>query len=181
MLANMRTVAQVTRALRNANNWEVEALGMGNSRYAPPTRAEWASHRRWVEKLQRRRWALQAAQRNAPRRPARAARVIQKKFKQSFYSPHNTGLGIRGRGYRMAMVRARGGKASEVGPREHITRKLRAKLANLRHARATGNRGNMVNIYNSMTNAWERAGGIHGANVMNNAQKIMWRSHLILH
>ena len=56
---------------------------------------------------------------------------------------------------------------------------LRAKLEKLRHARNTGNRGNMVNIYNSMGNAWARGGGMNGANVMNNAQKIMFRAGLI--
>jgi hypothetical protein len=56
---------------------------------------------------------------------------------------------------------------------------LRKKLDNLRHARDTGNRGNMVNIYNSMGNVWTRGGGMNGANVMNNAQKIMFRARLI--
>jgi len=129
--------------------------------------------------LERRLAALRAAQRNQPRRPARAARLIQKKFKSIFYMPNNTGVGIRGRGYRMAMVRARGGNASKVGPREHTIGVLRKKLDNLRHARDTGNRGNMVNIYNSMGNVWTRGGGMNGANVMNNAQKIMFRARLI--
>lgn len=56
---------------------------------------------------------------------------------------------------------------------------LRAKLANLRHARDTGNRGNMANIYRSMNNVWSRGGGMNGANLMNNAQNIMFRAGLI--
>ena len=61
-----------------------------------------------------------------------------------------------------------------------ISNRLRQQLARLRTARDSGNRGNMVNIYNSMGNNWMNAGGIHGANVMNNAQKIMFRAGLIM-
>ena len=178
-IANMRTVNQVQRALEFAYNWENNALGFGNSRAAPPSRQQWANHKRYKNMLMRRLLALQAVQRNRPRRPARAARVIQKAFKNMYYSPNNNGSGLRGRGYRTAMARVRGNNASQVGPRERITGMLRAKLNNLRHARNTGNRGNMVNIYNSMGRNWEGAGGIHGANVMNNAQKIMFRAGLI--
>lgn len=175
----MRTSNQVLNALRNAYDWEFEARGLGNSRYAGPSRAEWAQHRKEVAMLERRLAALRAAQRNQARRPERAARVIQKKFKSVFYTPNNTGAGIRGRGHRMAMARQRGNNASQVGAREHTVSVLRSKLEKLRHARNTGNRGNMVNIYNSMLNARARGGGRHGANVMNNAQLIMWRAHLI--
>lgn len=73
-VARMTTVNQVTRALRNAHNWEWEATGGGNSRYAPPTRNQWAEHRRWVAMLERRLRALQA-------RPARAARTIQTAYR----------------------------------------------------------------------------------------------------
>lgn len=127
-----------------------------------------------------RRWRTAAVARNEPRRQARAAKVIQKKFKNVFYTPNNNGMGLRGRGYRMAMARVRGNNSARVGPRERITGMLRTKLENLRHARNTGNRGNMVNIYNSMSRKWEGSGGIHGANVMNNAQKIMFRAGLIM-
>lgn len=112
----------------------------------------------------------------ANRRQARAAKVIQKAFKNVYYTPNNTGTGLRGRGYRVAIARMRGNNASQIGPREHITRVLKSKLNNLR--RQT-NRGAMVNIYNSMERKWKKAGGVHGANVMNNAQKIMLRAGLI--
>jgi hypothetical protein len=176
-IANMRTVNQVQRALEFAYNWENNALGFGNSRAAPPSRQQWADHTRYKNMLTRRLWALQAAQRNRPRRPARAARVIQKKFKQVFYTPNNNGNGLRGRGYRMAMARRRGTNPANVGPRERLTRTLKAKLANLR--RQT-NRGAMVNIYNGMYNKWMNGGGVHGANIMNNAQRIMSRARLIM-
>jgi hypothetical protein len=176
-IANMRTVNQVQRALGYAYNWENNALGFGNSRAAAPSRQQWADHKRYKNMLTRRLWALQAAQRNRPRRPARAARTIQKKFKNIFYTPNNNGTGLRGRGYRMTMARVRGNNASQVGPRERITGVLRAKLNNLR--RQT-NRGAMVNIYNSMYNKWAEAGGVTGANVLNNAQKIMHRRRLIM-
>lgn len=178
-VSRLQTVNNVNKALGFAYNWENNALGFGNSRAAPPSRQQWANHKRYKNMLVRRLLALQGAQRNRPRRPERAARVIQRKFKKEFYTPNNNGTGLRGRGYRMAMTRRRGGNASQVGPRERITGVLRAKLNNLRHAHNTGNRGNMVNIYKSMGRNWEGAGGIHGANVMNNAQKIMFRAGLI--
>ncbi len=178
-VAGLRTVNNVREALRWANNWEVEALGLGNSRYAPTTRNEWAAHERYKAMLGRRLLALQAAQRNRPRRRVRAAKVIQRKFRQAYYAP-NAGHGLRGRGYRKTMARLRGRQASPpASPRSRITATLRAKLANLRAAQNSGNRGNMVNIYNSMGRAWEAAGGIHGANVMNNAQRVMFRAGLI--
>jgi hypothetical protein len=155
----IRSVADARRVLRNLADWENEALGMGNSRVAPPTRAQWNNFERQRAMVVRRMWALQAKQRNEPRRPARAARLIQQKFRQA---------------------RLRGRQASPPrSPRSRITATLRAKLNNLRAARNSGNRGNMVNIYNGMGRAWERAGGIHGANVMNNAQMIMHRARLI--
>lgn len=176
-VSGLRTVNNVRQALGFAHNWENNAYGLGNSRVAAPTRQQWANHERYKAMLMRRLWALQAAQRNRPRRPARAARTIQKKFKHEFYAPNNNGTGLRGRGYRMAMTRRRGGNAAQVGPREHITGLLRAKLNNLR--RQT-NRGAMVNIYNGMYNKWMNAGGIHGANILNNAQLLMHRRGLIM-
>ena len=175
--AHLKTAADVNRELRMLDNWEDEALGFGNSRYAPPTRKQLENVRRRRVRLMHRLLAIQAAQRNRPRRPARAARVIQKKFKQVLYTPNNNGNGLRGRGYRMAMARRRGTNPANVGPRERLTRTLKAKLANLR--RQT-NRGAMVNIYNGMYNKWMNGGGVHGANIMNNAQRIMSRARLIM-
>ena len=175
-VAHLKTVNDVHRELRRLANWEDEALGMGNRYYAPPTRNQWARLDRQRERLMRRLWAIQASQRNRPRRPVRAARVIQKVFKNMYYAPNNNGSGLRGRGYRTAMARVRGNNASQVGPREHITHILKTKLNNLRHQK---NRGAMVNIYNGMYKKWTAAGGIYGANVMNNAQKIMFRAGLI--
>jgi hypothetical protein len=70
--------------------------------------------------------------------------------------------------------------AAQTNVGNGISNRLRQQLARLRNARDSGNRGNMVNIYNSMGRNWEEAGGIHGANVMNNAQKIMFRARLIM-
>jgi hypothetical protein len=178
-VSRLQTVNNVNRALGFAYNWENNVLGFGNSRAKAITRQQWNNHKRYKNMLARRLWALQAAQRNRPRRPERAARVIQRKFKKVFYAPNNNGTGLHGRGYRMTMARVRGTNASQAGSRERITGVLRAKLVKLRHANNTGNRGNMMNIYNSMGRNWEGAGGIHGANVMNNAQKIMFRAGLI--
>ena len=124
-----------------------------------------------------RRSRAAAVARNQPRRPTRAAKVIQKKFKNMFYTPNNNSTGLRGRGYRMTMARVRGNNASQVGAREHITGLLRTKLNNLR--RQT-NRGAMVNIYNGMYNKWMAAGGTHGANILNSAQLLMHRRGLIM-
>ena len=124
-----------------------------------------------------RRWRTAAVARNAPRRRGRAAKVIQKKFKNMYYTPNNNSTGLRGRGYRMAMARARGNNAARVGPRERITGVLRTKLNNLR--RQT-NRGAMVNIYNGMYTKWMNAGGSHGAKILNNAQLLMHRRGLIM-
>jgi Zn-dependent protease with chaperone function len=124
-----------------------------------------------------RRSRAAAVARNQPRRPTRAAKVIQKKFKNMFYTPNNNSTGLRGRGYRMTMARVRGNNASRVGARERITGMLRTKLNNLR--RQT-NRGAMVNIYNGMYNKWMAAGGTHGANILNSAQLLMHRRGLIM-
>ena len=124
-----------------------------------------------------RRWRTAALARNEPRRRGRAAKGIQKAFKNIYYTPNNNAVGLRGRGYRMAMARTRGNNASQVGQRERLMSTLRTKLNNLR--RQT-NRGAMVNIYNSMYNKWMEAGGAHGANALNNAQKIMHRRGLIM-
>lgn len=175
-VSGLQTVNAVRTALRYANNWEAEALGFGNSRAAPPTRNQWARHERYKAMLGRRLMALQASQRNQPRRPTRAARVIQKRFKNVFYTPNNNGTGLRGRGYRMTMARMRGNNSTKVGPRERLIGTLRTKLNNLR---SQDNRGAMVNIYNSMYNKWMEGGGVNGSNVMNNAQKIMFRAGLI--
>lgn len=125
-----------------------------------------------------RRWRAQAMARNEPRRRIRAAKVIQKRFKHAYYAPSNEQGSARGRGYRRTIARVRGRKPA-ASPRRRITNTLRAKLENLRAARNSGNRGNMVNIYNGMGRAWNASGGTHGANVMNNAQRIMSRSGLI--
>jgi hypothetical protein len=124
-----------------------------------------------------RRWRAAAVARNEPRRPARAAKVIQKAFKNMYYAPNNNAIGLRGRGYRKTMARMRGNNAANVGPRERITGVLRTKLNNLR--RQT-NRGAMVNIYNGMYNKWMAAGGSHGAKILNNAQLLMHRRGLIM-
>lgn len=173
--ARFQTVRELEQELNRLANWENEAAGFGNSRYAPAPQSAPGRAGNYRAKVMRRLWALQAAQRNQPRRALRAASTIQKKFKNVFYMPNNNGTGLRGRGYRMAMIRRRGGNASQVGPREHITSVLKAKLANLR---SQVNRGAMVNIYNGMYRNWMAAGGIHGANVLNNAQRLMHRRGL---
>lgn len=55
-----------------------------------------------------RRWRAQAVARNEPRRQVRAAKVIQKAFKNMYHMPNNNSKGLRGRGYRKTMARLAG-------------------------------------------------------------------------
>ena len=126
-----------------------------------------------------RRWRNQAVARDAPRHRARAAKVIQKKFKNIYYAPTTSPRPwIHGRGYRRAMARARGRTASPSrSPKTRAMNSLKAKFENLKTQR---NRGAMVNLYNSMSRNWRASGrGLNGANIMNRAQKIMHRAGLI--
>jgi hypothetical protein len=91
---HLKTVSAVRRALRNLNNWEDEALGMGNRRYAPLTSNQWKNLRAMRERLMRREWALQAAERHAARAPNRARKVFRvyaNKLRARIYRPPNAG------------------------------------------------------------------------------------------
>lgn len=107
-----------------------------------------------------RRFRIQAMTRNEPRRRVRAAKVIQRAFKNMYY--------------RKSIASARGRAAS---PSTRALISLKAKLANLKKMT---NRGAMVNVYNSMGTNWAATGSsLNGATVMNNAQKIMYKAGLI--
>lgn len=114
-----------------------------------------------------RRWRATAVQRNAARRPARAARVIQRAFRQMYYKPSNNNA-LRGtlhsRGYRKAMARARG-----VANTENLNRialKIERLKINARRNEAQGKLTEARNLTNNLraeygenatTNALRRA------------------------
>jgi len=145
-MRNSSTIkANINKLMKELVNAETNYF-FGNTRYAP---GGWTRFKAQVnanmKKLQTELYRAQARQH--PARRARAATVIQTRFRAHRAKPMNN---------------------------------LRAQLNNLRAARDSGNRGNMVNIYNSMGSKWTSVpNGRAAASVMNNAQKIMFRAGLI--
>ena len=123
-------------------------------------------------RIARRRAANEARAAAANARGRRMARQAGRHWRNRTMRPPSGNGNAGGVTYRRLAARTNVGNG--------ISNRLRQQLARLRVARDSGNRGNMVNIYNSMGRNWEEAGGIHGANVMNNAQKIMFRARLIM-
>lgn len=166
------TLANLEKQLRNAearrmqlmmNTW-VMPKTMTHYR-TPQKTGEYMSHTDLVmrvipnlkRRIARRREANAARQAAAAARQRRVARSVVKHWRG-----------------RVAKSRR-----SPSSPRQNITASLRQQLNRLRAAHAAGNRGNMVNIYYNMGRNWEKAGRTAGANVMNNAQMIMFRARLI--
>jgi hypothetical protein len=107
-----------------------------------------------------RRWRAAAVARNEPRRPARAAKVIQKAFKNMYYAPNNNAMGLRGRGYRKTMARF-GGRANT----ENLNRNA-LKIARLNYnARHNEGQGRLVEARNMANNLRMQ----YGENAANNA------------
>jgi DNA-binding GntR family transcriptional regulator len=60
--------------------------------------------------------------------------------------------------------------------------RLSNQLEELRRLNKTGNRGNMIDLYNAMNRKSTRASNIQAAmKIMNKAQKIMWNAKLLIH
>jgi hypothetical protein len=131
-----------------------------------------AQARRLEARIARRREANAARAAAANARGRRLARQAGRYWRNRTMRPPSGNGNAGGVTYRRL--------AAQTNVGNGISNRLRQQLARLRVARDSGNRGNMVNIYNSMGRNWEEAGGIHGANIMNNAQKIMFRSRLIM-
>jgi hypothetical protein len=107
-----------------------------------------------------RRSRAAAVARNEPRRPARAAKVIQKKFKNMYYMPNNNAIGLRGRGYRKTMARL-GGRANT----ENLNRNA-LRIARLNYnARNNEGQGRLVEARNLANNLRMQ----YGENAANNA------------
>jgi hypothetical protein len=108
-----------------------------------------------------RRSRAAAVARNEPRRPARAAKVIQKKFKNMYYMPNNNAIGLRGRGYRKTMARL-GGRANT----ENLNRNaLRIARLNYNARRSNEGQGRLVEARNLANNLRMQ----YGENAANNA------------
>ena len=93
-LADINTAAKAWEELGRLANWEANALGMGNSRYAPASRNMWNKFEIWRAKVERRFWALQGAERHAARAPERARKVFReytRKLHERIYRPPNAG------------------------------------------------------------------------------------------
>jgi len=108
-----------------------------------------------------RRSRAAAVARNAPRRPARAAKVIQKVFKNMYYMPNNNAIGLRGRGYRKTMARL-GGRSNT----ENLNRNaLRIARLNYNARRSNEGQGRLVEARNMANNLRMQ----YGENAANNA------------
>ena len=107
-----------------------------------------------------RRWRAAAVARNEPRRRTRAAKVIQKTFKNMYYAPNNNANGLRGRGYRKTMARL-GGRANT----ENLNRNA-LRIARLNYnARYNEGQGRLVEARNLANNLRMQ----YGENAANNA------------
>lgn len=106
-----------------------------------------------------RRSRAAAVARNAPRRPARAAKVIQKAFKNMYYAPNNNANGLRGRGYRKTMARLIGRANTENLNRNalRIARRHNEGQGRLVEARNMANNLRMQYGENAANNALRRA------------------------
>jgi hypothetical protein len=107
-----------------------------------------------------RRWRTAAVARNEPRRQARAAKVIQKKFKNMYYAPSNRRGTLRGRGYRKTVARLQGRANTENLNRNAL------RIARLNYnARHNEGQGRLVEARNMANNLRMQ----YGENVANNA------------
>ena len=116
-----------------------------------------------IESELARRWREEAMTRNEPRRRTRAAKVIQKAFKNMYYKPTNNNnnvKGLRGRGYRKAIARATGRANTENLNRNAL------RIARLNYnARFNEGQGRLVQARNLANNLRMK----YGANAANNA------------
>lgn len=141
----------------------------GNTRYAP---GEW---QRYVKGYEAAKNQLQKELVRSLKAP-RAAKIIQRKFKQMYYEPKNRSPGlqspIRGRGYRRAAASV---ARRNMSPKTRAEANLKDQLARMLSAyRAKRNRGTLRNMFNTMQNTWRNTGySKKGKNYINAAQTIM--------
>jgi hypothetical protein len=146
----------------------------GNSRYAP---GEW---QRYVKGYEAAKNQLQKELVRSLKAP-RAAKIIQRKFKQVYYAPHRqspakrntfTRSPLRGRGYRRT---AKSVLKRTMSPKSRAEANLKNQLERMLSAyQAKRNRGTLRNMFNTMQNTWRNTGySKKGAGYMNAAQMIM--------
>ena len=120
-------------------------------------------HEAQIRALQRelaRRWRAAAVARNEPRRRVRAAKVIQKAFKNMYHAPSNRMGTLHGRGYRKTMAQLRGHANTENLNRNAL------KIARLNYnARHNEGQGRLVEARNMANNLRMQ----YGVNAANNA------------
>ena len=107
-----------------------------------------------------RRWRAAAVARNEPRRQGRAAKVIQKAFKNMYYAYNNNANGLRGRGYRKTMARL-GGRANTENLNRNALRIARLNY-NARYNEGQGRLAQARNLANNLRMQY-------GVNAANNA------------
>jgi len=121
-----------------------------------------------------RRWRAAAVARNEPRRQARAAKVIQKAFKNMYYAPTtSTRPGtLRGRGYRKTMARLGGGANTENLNRNAL------KIARiLYNARNNEGQGRLERARNMSNNLRIKYGENAANNALRRARNAVRRAH----
>lgn len=116
---------------------------------------------RAIESELARRWRAEAVARNEPRRRVRAAKVIQKTFKNMYHAPSNRMGTLHGRGYRKTMARLRGRANTENLNRNAL------KIARLNYnaRRSNEGQGRLVEARNMANNLRMQ----YGVNAANNA------------
>lgn len=154
---------------RNANNLLEELEGRraaAQHAQAIGLPASYANfHRNQIRAIESefaRRWRAEAVARNEPRRRTRAAKVIQKAFKNMYYKPNNNNnaTGLRGRGYRKAIARATG-RANTSNLNRNALRIARLNY----NARFNEGQGRLVEARNLANNLRMQ----YGENAANNA------------
>lgn len=106
-----------------------------------------------------------AVARNETRRPARAARVIQRAFKNLYYAPSNKYGTLHGRGSRKALARAKGENNTE-----NLNRKALRIVRIRNNARRNEGQGRLVQARNLAQNLRAEYGENAVRNALNRAR-----------
>ena len=169
--AGLRNPRQIMTAINTLNRAYANAetnMFYGNARYAP---GEW---QRFVTGYERNRNRLFKELTRSLKAP-RAAKVIQRKFKEMYYSPSNKSPGkkspLRGRGYRRAVSSV---KKSVMSPKSRAAANMRNKLGRLLRAYQMGQYNRLNNMYANLQANFAATGRSENAKkIMNAAQMVM--------
>ena len=169
--AGLRNPRQIMTAINALNQAYVNAetnLFYGNARYAP---GEW---QRFVNGYQRNRNSL-FKELEKSLKAQRAAKIIQRKFKQVYYEPSNKSPGkkspLRGRGYRRTMSSM---KKSVMTPKTRTKANIKNKLDRLLRTYQLGQYNRLNNMYANMQASWNATGrNKNMGQIMNAAQMVI--------